>query len=77
MEAVKELKEEYNNQLRLVKKDANKLKVLKIQRTCVHDGPGIELLYSLRGRHLRYIWCQNPEVVFESPAGDKDTLSVK
>lgn len=73
MEAVKELKEEYNNQLRLVKKDANKLKVLKIQRTCVHDGPGIRTTIFFKGCHLRCIWCQNPEALsFESPAGDKD-----
>ena len=38
-----------------------KLKVLNIQRSCVHDGPGIRTVIFFAGCNLRCIWCHNPE----------------
>jgi pyruvate formate-lyase/glycerol dehydratase family glycyl radical enzyme len=41
--------------------DAARLAVLNIQRTCVHDGPGIRSTVFFRGCPLKCAWCQNPE----------------
>ncbi|MDR1795448.1 MAG: glycyl-radical enzyme activating protein [Erysipelotrichaceae bacterium] len=38
-----------------------KLKVLNIQRFCLHDGPGIRTTVFLAGCPLRCPWCANPE----------------
>jgi formate C-acetyltransferase len=38
------------------------LDVLSIQRTCVHDGPGIRTVVFLPGCAMRCRWCQNPEM---------------
>jgi len=38
-----------------------RLSVLQVQRTCVHDGPGIRTTVFFRGCPLRCVWCQNPE----------------
>lgn len=41
--------------------DERTLSVLQIQRTCVHDGPGIRTTVFFRGCPLRCRWCHNPE----------------
>ena len=47
--------------------DTDKLKVLKIQRTCVHDGPGIRTTIFFQGCGLSCLWCQNPEALSFHP----------
>ncbi|MDR0531110.1 MAG: radical SAM protein [Oscillospiraceae bacterium] len=38
-----------------------RLCVAKLQRTCVHDGPGLRTTVFFKGCGLRCLWCQNPE----------------
>ena len=37
------------------------LRVVRVQRSCVHDGPGLRTTIFFRGCALRCRWCQNPE----------------
>lgn len=41
--------------------DEARLTVLNIQRTCVHDGPGIRSTVFFQGCPMKCAWCQNPE----------------
>lgn len=52
---------------KLVKPRTANLRVLKIQRTCVHDGPGIRTTIFFQGCRLRCAWCQNPEALAITP----------
>ncbi len=47
----------------LKKPSPDKFKVVKIQRTCVHDGAGIRTTVFFGGCGLRCLWCQNPETL--------------
>lgn len=40
-----------------------RLRIVKVQRTCVHDGPGLRTTVFFRGCGLRCRWCQNPETL--------------
>lgn len=55
----------------------DKLGVLKIQRTCVHDGPGIRTTIFFHGCQLRCAWCQNPEALsFKSDSAADSQYSI-
>ena len=47
-----------------------RLDVVKVQRTCVHDGPGLRTTVFFRGCGLRCAWCQNPEMLGPRPASE-------
>ena len=49
---------------------ATELAVLNIQRTCVHDGPGVRSTVFFRGCPLACVWCQNPEAQAFTPASE-------
>ncbi len=56
--------------------DEARLKVLKVQRTCVHDGPGIRTTVFFQGCGLRCAWCQNPESLPFGPGSPNGDHSV-
>lgn len=43
------------------------LRVSRIQRGCVHDGPGVRTTVFLKGCVLRCPWCCNPELISFEP----------
>ena len=50
---------------------STKLKVVRLQRSCVHDGAGLRTTIFFRGCGLRCLWCQNPEALsLKSNDGD-------
>ena len=66
-----ELNREYAAAMKTINPpEAGNLKVLKIQRTCVHDGPGIRTTVFFQGCGLRCLWCQNPESISLLPGPD-------
>ncbi|MBW1879987.1 MAG: radical SAM protein, partial [Deltaproteobacteria bacterium] len=54
-------------------RDSGRLSVLNIQRTCVHDGPGIRTTVFFRGCPMRCRWCQNPEAQFFASSSSPET----
>ncbi len=59
-----------------VQEDAAQLSLFNIQRTCVHDGPGIRSTVFFQGCPLRCVWCQNPESqAFATPTGERRTVA--
>lgn len=40
-----------------------KINILKIQRCCIHDGPGIRTTVFMKGCPLKCQWCHNPESI--------------
>jgi formate C-acetyltransferase len=53
------------------------LTVAKIQRTCVHDGPGLRSTVFFKGCVLRCLWCQNPETLTAQPTEGDLLLSAE
>ena len=51
----------------LVSPTESKLCIVKILRTCVHDGAGLRTTIFFRGCGLNCRWCQNPEALDFSP----------
>jgi len=41
--------------------------ILRVQRFCIHDGPGIRTTVFFKGCPLRCQWCHNPESVQPQP----------
>jgi len=53
------------------------LEPLKIQRTCIDDGPGIRTTIFFRGCRLKCVWCQNPEMQsFRGDVAPEGNLSI-
>ncbi|HEY3360013.1 MAG TPA: pyruvate formate lyase family protein [Polyangia bacterium] len=56
-------------------RDPAALAVLNVQRTCVHDGPGIRTVVFFRGCNLRCRWCHNPEAQAFAEGGARGAWS--
>ncbi|MHA1897453.1 MAG: pyruvate formate lyase family protein, partial [Promethearchaeota archaeon] len=52
---------ENDNEMKVEEDVSSKLRIFKIQRTAVYDGPGIRTTIFFQGCNLRCLWCQNPE----------------
>ena len=53
------------------------LRVVRVQRSCVHDGPGLRTTIFFRGCALRCQWCQNPEVIGFAPREGDEALTAQ
>lgn len=53
-------------------RSAEGIRLLNLQRTCVHDGPGIRTTLFFRGCGLQCNWCQNPESQSFVPDAEND-----
>ncbi len=42
-------------------KKTNHGMLFNIQRSSIHDGPGVRTVLFFKGCPLRCVWCQNPE----------------
>jgi len=42
-------------------KKINQGMLFNIQRSSIHDGPGVRTVLFFKGCPLRCVWCQNPE----------------
>jgi len=48
-----------------------------VQRSCVHDGPGLRTTIFFRGCALRCQWCQNPESLAPAPQPGDENLTAE
>lgn len=48
--------------------------MVRIQRFCVHDGPGIRTTVFLKGCPLQCLWCSNPETRGDWPEPGRDVI---
>ena len=53
------------------------LRVVRVQRSCVHDGPGLRTTIFFRGCALRCRWCQNPEILSAAPQPGDEALTAE
>jgi len=53
------------------------LRIVRVQRSCVHDGPGLRTTVFFRGCALRCQWCQNPEGLDFAPQPGDENLTAE